>query len=281
MAADGELPNRGLGARLIATVVVVAGLVVPIAWIVLTRTDRSTGDIAFIELRTRDVFSGHPPLVGAYSRYGWSHPGPLIFYVYSVPYRLFGGDANALRLTVVLINAACLAVMSWLLARRGVAATAAVSAATVALVWGLLPNSLSDGWNVTIAVLPFLLTVVACWCAMCGDRRALLVAALAFSFVFQAHIGFGVVLVPLFVATLAVRARQRPWRTWTSGDRRAGLLAGIAVVATTAIPVAYDTVIHWPGHLGRLAKWSLRSGSSDEHRRCRSRCTLSFPDASC
>src|SRR5215204_1007749 len=184
-AIRGRVSHRMTGLT-VATVAVVLGLVLPIVCIIVSRTDRSTGDIALIELRTRDVLSAHPPLAGAYSRYGWSHPGPLMFYLFAIPYRLLGNDATALRSTVLLFNAAVIVLILWLASRRGVAAWLMVASATVALTWGLLPHSLSDGWNVTVAVLPFLLTLVGCWCALCGDRWALLIAALSFSFVFQA-----------------------------------------------------------------------------------------------
>ncbi|MGZ4701029.1 MAG: hypothetical protein ACXV98_07445, partial [Ilumatobacteraceae bacterium] len=93
-------------ARSIAVAVVVAALAAPCLWAVLAHRVYAVGDIALIELRTRDVLTAHPPLVGAYSRYGWSHPGPAEFYLFAVPYRLFGGDARALRLTALLFNIA-------------------------------------------------------------------------------------------------------------------------------------------------------------------------------
>ncbi len=37
-------------------------------------------DWAVFELRTRDVFQ-QGLFVGPYSRYGWNHPGPLLFYL--------------------------------------------------------------------------------------------------------------------------------------------------------------------------------------------------------
>ena len=47
-----------------------------------------------------------------------------------------------------------------------------------------------------------MLALVGCWCALCDDRFGLAVAAVSTVFVFQAHIGFGVVVVPVFLATL-------------------------------------------------------------------------------
>ena len=85
---------------------VVAALMGPVLWAAVAHPGASVGDVALIELRTRDVFSAQPPLVGDYSRYGWAHPGPLFFYLFSVPYQVLGRDADALRLSALLLNAA-------------------------------------------------------------------------------------------------------------------------------------------------------------------------------
>ncbi|MEO7371036.1 MAG: hypothetical protein ABIZ69_09245, partial [Ilumatobacteraceae bacterium] len=183
--------------RLVVTAVVISTLALPSVWEAVRHSGFAVGDIALIELRTRDVLSAHPPLVGAYSRYGWSHPGPLEFYLLAIPYRMLGGDFEALRLTTVLLNTLALTVIVWVARRRGLTAFVALVASACALVWGLPPNAMADSWNVTIDVLPFMLVTVACWCALCGDRGAWIVAAVGFSFVFQAHVGFGIVLAPL------------------------------------------------------------------------------------
>lgn len=50
------------------------------------------GDLATTELLTRDV-GVHTPSIGPYSRDGWHHPGPALFYALALPYRLLGGTA--------------------------------------------------------------------------------------------------------------------------------------------------------------------------------------------
>ena len=271
---------RRPSARLIAVALVVTALAAPCLWAVLAHRVFAVGDIALIELRTRDVLSTHPPLVGAYSRYGWSHPGPLEFYLFALPYRLLGGDALALRLTALLFNVAALVTITWVVRRRGITTLVVTLATSTALVWGLAANSLADSWNVTIAVLPFLLTIVACWCACCGDRWAWLVAAIAFSFVFQSHVGFGVVLVPVMIVTvvwLGVRSRRdQP----DISRREIGL--GIAAGTLLALPALYDMLARWPGNIGRLIKWSANNdeptiGVSDGLRLLGRSTSLSFP----
>jgi hypothetical protein len=79
-------------ARLLAiafTLLVVA----PVLAVVITRTGRSylaTSDLGVIDLRIRDIWNGYIPLVGPYSRFGWSHPGPALFLLLAIPNGIFG-----------------------------------------------------------------------------------------------------------------------------------------------------------------------------------------------
>ncbi len=271
---------RRPSARLIAVAVVVTALAVPCLWAVLAHHVFAVGDIALIELRTRDVLTSHPPLVGAYSRYGWSHPGPLEFYLFAIPYRLFGGTARAMRLTTLMFNVATLVTIAWVVRRRGITTLVVLMAGASALVWGLASNALADSWNVTVAVLPFLLTIAACWCACCGDRWAWMVAAVAFSFVFQAHVGFGVVLVPLMISTVVWLCIQSRRDNPHTSLRDVGL--GIATGTVVALPALYDMLAHWPGNIWRLIKWSVNNdestiGVSDSLRLLGRSTSLSFP----
>ena len=264
----------------IAIAVTVVAIVTPALVVLLARDDRSIGDIALIELRTRDVLSRDPPLSGVYSRYGWSHPGPLMYYVYAIPYRLFGGDADALRMTVLLVNVLVLGALAWLVRRRGRGATVAILGATAALVWGMLPHSLTDGWNVTIAILPMMLALVGCWCALCKDRFGLAVAAVSTAFVFQAHIGFGVVVVPVFLATVVWAAIDASRSSDRDRLRRVALVGGGCLLLF--VPVLYDMVDRWPGNLGRIVKWSVTNdeqkiGAGNALRLIGRTASLSFP----
>ena len=253
--------------RLMAVTAVVLALGVPCLIVALSRHTFALGDIALIELRTRDVLSAHPPLVGAYSRYGWSHPGPLAFYLLAIPYRLLGGDYAALRVSALLVNVLAIVAIVWVARLRGKAVFVVLLAAVCLLVWGMEPISLTDSWNVTIAVVPFMFVLVACWCALCGDKWAWVAAAAGFSFVFQAHIGFGVVLVPVVAATglFLVWARRRDPGVISVRT----LLVGTGVALVLALPVLYDVIAHWPGNLGRLIDWSFSSGEA----------TIGVPDA--
>ena len=55
-----------------------------------------TEDHALLELGVRRVAAGHPPTLGVYSRFGWYHPGPALYYLLAGPYLLLGGSSMAL-----------------------------------------------------------------------------------------------------------------------------------------------------------------------------------------
>jgi hypothetical protein len=248
--AGSTLSERSIG---LLRVGLIAALALPVVWIVLTRDDHNIGDVALLELRIRDVFSSHPPLTGAYSRYGWSHPGPLMFYLFAVPYRLFGNDANALRVATMLFNLIALGLLLWLAHRRGRAPLVAVATAATLLIWGLQADALSYGWNVTVTVVPFMLTAVACWSVLRGDHRALIAAAVSAVFVFETHVGVGVVIAPLVVITFGHAA----WRGLTPHVGRWTLAVGGGVLAVALVPLLVDLFRDPPGNTGRILKWSL------------------------
>ena len=65
----------------------------------------TASDISIIELHVRDVFTRHTPLVGPYSRFGWNHPGPALYYVLAIPYWLSGRSSSGLALGALAVNA--------------------------------------------------------------------------------------------------------------------------------------------------------------------------------
>jgi hypothetical protein len=232
-----------------------AALVLPSLWDVLASAAQTSGDIALIELRIREVVSAHPPLTGAYSRYGWDHPGPVFFWLAAVPYRLLGGGAAALDLVAVAVNTIGIMVLLRLAARLGRAPWYAIAGALVALVLGLSPDALASVWNVTITNVAVLLFVVACWGVWCSIDRAGWIALVAGSFVVQSHIGTGVVIGPLAVATTGLVV----WRWWNRDGHPLDALAGPIALAGLlwVAPVGIDALTDPPGNLARLVRWSL------------------------
>lgn len=174
-------------------------------------------DYAPIEVRIRDVFSNHPPVLGPYSRLGGNHPGPMMFYLLSIPHRLLGGQAWTLLVGAALINAACIALTVRIAGRKGQAGLAALTGLlTLACVWGLGVEHVRDVFNPRLSVLPFLLAAIASWAVVVGSRRSLPVAVVAASFCAQSHVGYmGLTAVLLTWTVYGVwrhRADLRSWR---------------------------------------------------------------------
>jgi hypothetical protein len=171
----------------------------------------SLSDWASIELRTRDVGTSFTPLVGPYSRYGWNHPGPMLFYVLAVPYRLFGSTASGLLIGALAINTCALGAVAFVLWRRGgrpglVLGFGIVLVLARALGAGFLINP----WNPYVIVFPMLAVVLLCWDATEGNTWALPLAVALGSFATQSHVGAAVgVAVPIATAAIFLRRQTR------------------------------------------------------------------------
>jgi hypothetical protein len=179
------------------------------------------GDWAMLELRTNDVGGRHTPLLGPYSRYGWNHPGPLLFWLFAVPYRLTGADPSSLLVAAASVNLASVAGLTTFAWRRGrVVLVAAVAVALALVVLNVEPGMVRDPWNPWVTVLPFGLLVMLAWSAVEGDRLALPLAAFVGSFLVHAHVGFLALVVALWawsvLGFLRSGAPRRPlW--WSAG----------------------------------------------------------------
>ena len=229
--------------------VALAVLVVGHAAFVVTRTYQPAGDWAFIDLRTSDVFSRHPPLTGAWSRYGWNHPGPGLYLALAGPMALTAGSWRGVWLGAVVLNVAALAVTFWLASRHGRLVVAAFAIAGVWTVATATPLLWSDPWNASVVVLPIVTMAAAVMAARSGDRRGVAVGIVAFVLVTQAHVAYGILLVPAFAVVVVCGLRH--WWRWTAG----WLAAGLAL----CVPIAIDTVANWPGNLWRSLDFAVTS----------------------
>jgi hypothetical protein len=179
----------------------------------------STSDLALIETRVRDVGGRSTPLVGPYSRYGWNHPGPFLFYALALPYRLLGSSARSLLVGGVLLNSAAIAGVAWLLWRRGRVAGLLLGGLVLALLLRSLGGDfLVFPWNPFAIVLPLFVLALLTWNVSCGEYWLLPFVIGVGSFVLQTHIGttlpasaLVLISVALFVVAL-LRGRIANWK---------------------------------------------------------------------
>lgn len=224
-------------------------------------------DFGLIELATREAARG-VRLLGAWSRFGWNHPGPAYFYLLAPFYTAAGARSLGLYAGVITLNAAAALMVVVVVARRaGTWAGLCTAVVLLVFMWAVGPLALRDLWNPSVVVLPTLTLVVLCAAAAAGSGWSLGAAAIVATFVAQTHIStapFG--LIALGVATLArhgcVRRRasspadetaRRSGQRW--GRVGAGLVATIIVLLW--LPPLVEQATAPSGNLSELVSFAL------------------------
>jgi hypothetical protein len=193
------------------------------------------GDWAVIEQRVRDVGTDDTPLLGPYSRYGWNHLGPMMFWLLAIPYNLTGGQSWSLLGGAALLNGVAIALavaLAWMAGRLMFATVVAVAMLVLQLWLG--PTLIADPWNPWISIIPFALLIVATWSCVLRVPLALPVVAVTSSFLVQSHVGFGLMCAALAaVAVVAASFNRFGANVW----RVTGTLVVIAW-----LPVLFDLI---------------------------------------
>ena len=199
-------------------------------------------------------------LLGPYSRFGWFHPGPLLYYALWLPYRLTGSTAVSIAIGALLVNGlsvAGIAVLAW---RRGGTTLLLTTLALLAVLErGLGPQFARDVWNPYITVLPFVCFVFLVWSVSTGDLWALPVAIAVATFLVQTHVGYALMTAAVLAVGIAMLGitewRRRPptperRRTWW----RSGAVSAAVLVVLWA-PVVVQQLFRTPGNLSTLARF--------------------------
>lgn len=245
----------------LATTALVLPLVVLAARVVVHDWSNPGGDIALIELRTRDV-GAHTPLLGSYGRYGFNQPGALWFYALAVPYRLLGSRYAGMQLGVIVVNATAIVAMIAVARRRGgVVCMLVVTALLGVLLHGLGGAWLTDPWEPHALTLLCAALLFLAWDAALGGRVALVATTAVAVLLAEAQAS----LVLFAVAMMAV-AVVGAIRTGVPG--RVLAIAG-GVVVLLAIPPLLALVQHETGNVADLIS-SMRHPPAS---------TLGLPDA--
>ena len=240
----------------------IAAMLVPVAVAavrVVTGLDgfHATSDNALNELIVRDI-GKHPVLLGPFARNGWSHPGPLLYYLLWTPYRVFGSKSSAMLVGALMINGAAIATTIAIAKRWG----GFVLAVPVALACGVLivqlPNGfLEDPWNPFITVLPFGAFLMVAWAATCGDRWALPLAAFVGSFCAQTHVGYAALVATVLAWCVwrVVRGRKEPRIRGTEPRGVVALAWASIVFAIVWAPPVIEQLLHSPGNLRAIFRY--------------------------
>lgn len=188
-------------------------------------------DEAVLELAAYDLLDGAPPR-GAYSRFGWHHPGPLPIQWLALGLALGGRGSDAAHGLVALLGLACALAAFALVARRrsgGQATVFVVLAVLAALRISryLVPGLCFSTWNPALGVLPLLLLWTL---ALESPRLGPWAPALAtgvHAFVVQAHLGYSLIATLLWAFCLqgALRRHARGHTGAWMGASVLGVLA--------------------------------------------------------
>lgn len=263
-----KVTRRLLG--IVVVVVILPLLAAAASQIAIGSDYHAVGDLADIELHTRDV-GRHRVELGQYSRGDWSHPGPAQFYALALPYRLSGSTSIGNNLGALLINALSM-VGILLLARRrgGVPLLLTAGVGCLLLVRSFGPDFLIEPWNPSMPVLPFGLFLFLVWDMMCGRAWAIPSAAVIGTFCVQTHIGYAPLVLPLAAIGLAtflwaaVRTRDQ---SLARIDRRSltwvfAITGGVLVLMWA--PPVMEELRPGEGNLTRAIDYFL-DGEGEEH----------------
>jgi hypothetical protein len=205
-------------------------------------------DLAQTEMRLRDVFTAHPPLIGLPGRIGTfqhqgSHPGPLSFWALAPFYRLFGSSAWAIQAATATLNALAVGLALVLARRRGGARVVwGFAAALAVLTYFFGPSVLTQAWNPYLPMMWFVVFAIGAWSVLCDDVGALPLTAFAACFCLQTHISYlGLVggLSAVVLAWVIWSVWRRPGAFGPHAGRWIAVAAGV-VVLTWLAPVIQE-----------------------------------------
>ena len=213
-------------------------------------------DLAQTEMRLRDVFSAHPPLIGLPGRIGsfrhqGSHPGPLSFWVLAPLYEVFGASAWAMQAATAALNAVALGVALLMGRRRGgTTLFLGVGAVLAVLTYFYGPSVLTQAWNPYLPILWFVVFALGVWSVLCDDLAMLPVAAFAGCFCLQTHISYLGLVAGLGGVALVWTGWSLVRRPEALDDRRWWWISlAAAIVLLTAIPPIVQELTNNEGNL--------------------------------
>jgi hypothetical protein len=215
-----------------------------------------TGDGAVIELYTLQASRGWWEF-GPYSRWGWHHPGPMVFYALAPFYTAAHAQSLAINAGAVAINLIAVTVILWGLARHASATLAAAATASLALYLWRMPPLLVSAWNPHLVMLPLAALIVAASITAAGRLSLLPMTIVMASFLSQTHIG----LVPCAAAVTALALAaglRRPER-----DRWFWLGISSLIGVILWLPPIVEQVTSADGNLSKIVRFFLTPDPAD------------------
>jgi hypothetical protein len=250
-----ERPTRRLALEsAILSLIVLSSSYPYIRHLVTERVPRFSmlGDYAVIEQVTRLVWTGRV-LVGPYSRFGFSHPGPLYFFVQAPIYALLGTGSHALFVGALAINLCSMGIV--VASMRFVASRAhAIAAAFAMLAWvSAFGNVLLNPWNPLVIALPLVAYLVLLALFAAGHSFAAVPAAFLGALAVQTHIAAdpAAILTAIGAGYAFYRSRIRRNVTISRRDWMHLGLAGTVIVAAFT-PLVIEQITSPRGNMTKI-----------------------------
>ena len=239
--------------------VLLAAVLAVFAWRAITLDWKAAGDLSVIRLRALDVGTSNTPLVGAYSRFKWNHPGPSLSFAFAPWVRLFGSSGVGILIGAYVANLAAMAGAVWVARRASKVLFFITTVALAAFVLLEHSGELFNPWNPFVILLPLFAALLASWATFRGDRVAAVILVIAASFSIQGHIG----AAPLGVLALLIGGGGLVYACVRSeGTARRELLKtsliALGVLFVCWIPPLIDQFFD-SGNLGRIVRFQFSS----------------------
>ena len=243
-----------------AAVAIALVALAPIIAVLIQRWGRPyvpVADPATIDLRIRDVwsFSSSTPLTGPWSRFGWNHPGPTMYYLLALFSGATGEQAWASLVGNILLQGVAVAWIARLSWKSGGLRWMIPWLAVVTLsYWATGPPIFLELWNPNVVFPFFTLLLLQAWLVGSGEGRRLVGMAFVGSFLVQTHVGYALpvfavsvwAVVRLLVAEHRAGRRMGRWSLWWPP------LTVLAVL--WFVPLVVESVVHPPGNAVRLVR---------------------------
>ena len=212
------------------------------------------GDTAITSINTVRAARGDLA-EGAYSRFHWNHPGPLLYQVLAPLYVLTGQREISIKWTVLLINIGALAGLLSVVARRAPVLSISIGLALVPLVFRE-QRLLFWAWNPIVPILPFAFAIALSGGISTGAVALLPLFYAAASFIVQSHVGFA----PLVLTLVATSTSALIWKlSRARSTARAEFFRWAAITAAVLlvlwiVPLAHEFKT-FPGNLAQLVEF--------------------------
>lgn len=159
------------------------------------------GDAALLELNVIAALGGDQ-FLGAYSQYGWHHPGPLFSYWLAAFYAVGGKSAAAMSAGALLLNLVCLQSILASVSRLRPRFLTLCTSAMLVLLMLRTPSLLTSYWNPHVILYPVVALLFASASAVRRPARGLVSSILFGSFAAQTHVS----TVPVAAALVVLAA---------------------------------------------------------------------------